>query len=77
MTFDRVHHVQLAMPAGQEQLARDFFVDILGMVEVAKPPILAARGGAWFRAADVELHLGVEDDFRPALKGHPGILVTD
>lgn len=77
MTFDRLHHMQLAMPRGEEQAARDFFVGVLGMVEVDKPPVLAARGGAWFRAGEVELHLGVEEDFRPARKGHPGILVTD
>lgn len=77
MTFDRLHHMQLAMPRGEEQAARDFFGGVLGMVEVDKPPVLAARGGAWFRAGEVELHLGVEDDFRPARKGHPGILVTD
>lgn len=47
------------------------------MSEVDKPPVLAARGGAWFRAGEVELHLGVEEDFRPARKGHPGILVDD
>jgi catechol 2,3-dioxygenase-like lactoylglutathione lyase family enzyme len=73
--FTRLHHVQLAMPRGREPEARAFFVDVLGMAEVAKPPALVARGGAWFRAGDVELHLGVEDDFRPARKGHPGILV--
>ncbi|MBC7763963.1 MAG: glyoxalase, partial [Candidatus Saccharibacteria bacterium] len=44
---------------------------------IDKPPALAARGGAWFRAGAVELHLGVEEIFRPARKGHPGILVTD
>jgi len=77
VTFDRLHHMQLAMPRAEEQAARDFFVGVLGMTEVDKPPILAARGGAWFRAGDVELHLGVEDNFRPARKGHPGIVVTD
>ncbi len=77
MTFDRLHHMQLAMPPGEEQAARAFFVGILGMVEVDKPPVLAARGGGWFRAGCVELHLGIEDDFRPSRKGHPGILVTD
>ena len=77
MTFDRLHHMQLAMPPDGEQAARAFFVGILGMVEVDKPPVLAARGGAWFRAGGVELHLGIEDDFRPARKGHPGIVVTD
>jgi catechol 2,3-dioxygenase-like lactoylglutathione lyase family enzyme len=69
--------MQLAMPSGEESVARGFFVDVLGMTEIAKPPVLAARGGAWFRAGDVELHLGVEDDFRPARKGHPGMVVTD
>lgn len=75
--FDGLHHVQLAMPAGGEERARRFFVDVLGMVEIAKPPVLAARRGAWFRGGALELHLGVEDDFRPARKAHPGILVGD
>jgi catechol 2,3-dioxygenase-like lactoylglutathione lyase family enzyme len=75
--FTRLHHTQLAMPRDQEQQARAFFVDVLGMTEIDKPPMLAARGGAWFRSGGVELHLGVEDDFRPARKGHPGILVDD
>lgn len=47
------------------------------MVEIEKPPALAARGGAWFRAGGVELHLGVEEDFRPCRKAHPGVLVDD
>ncbi|HEX3908022.1 MAG TPA: VOC family protein [Mycobacteriales bacterium] len=75
--FDRLHHTQLAMPVAEEDRARAFYVDVLGMAEIAKPPVLAARGGAWFRAGGVELHLGVEGDFRPARKAHPGILVTD
>lgn len=65
------------MPEGRESEARDFFIRVLGMEEVDKPLVLAARGGAWFRAGEVELHLGVEDGFRPARKAHPGILVTD
>lgn len=69
--------MQLAMPRGEGQAARDFFVGVLAMIEIDKPAVLAARGGAWFRAADVELHLGVDEDFRPARKGHPGIAVTD
>jgi catechol 2,3-dioxygenase-like lactoylglutathione lyase family enzyme len=69
--------MQLAMPPGEEETARGFFIGVLGMTEVAKPPALAARGGAWFRQGGLELHLGVEDDFRPARKGHPGILVDD
>jgi catechol 2,3-dioxygenase-like lactoylglutathione lyase family enzyme len=56
---------------------REFYVGVLGLVEVAKPPVLAARGGVWFRAAGIEIHIGVEEDFRPARKAHPGILVRE
>ena len=72
-----IHHVQLAAPPGSEQLMRDFYADTLGLTEVAKPPALAARGGVWFRAEGIEIHIGVEDGFRPARKAHPGILVRD
>jgi catechol 2,3-dioxygenase-like lactoylglutathione lyase family enzyme len=72
-----LHHVQLAAPRGSEAVLRHFYGEVLGMTEVPKPPVLAARGGAWFRAGALELHVGVEDDFRPARKAHPGILVAD
>jgi catechol 2,3-dioxygenase-like lactoylglutathione lyase family enzyme len=72
-----LHHVRLAIPPGTEDKARSFYVDVLGMTEVQKPPVLAARGGLWIRADKLEIHLGVEADFRPARKAHPGILVTD
>lgn len=72
-----LHHVQLTLPAGTEDACRDFYIDVVGMTEVQKPPELAARGGLWVRADALELHLGVEDDFRPQRKAHPGILVTD
>jgi catechol 2,3-dioxygenase-like lactoylglutathione lyase family enzyme len=72
-----LHHVQLALPPGAEDACRGFYVGILGMLEITKPPILAARGGLWVRADDLEIHLGVEQDFRPAKKAHPGIRVHD
>jgi catechol 2,3-dioxygenase-like lactoylglutathione lyase family enzyme len=71
-----VHHVQLACPPGSEARLRPFYTQGLGLAEVAKPAELAGRGGCWFRGA-VELHLGVEPDFRPARKAHPGLLVDD
>ena len=75
----RLDHVQLAMPRGQEAEAERFYVDVLGFVRVPKPERLAARGGCWFvdRASGTQLHLGVEDDFRPAKKAHPAFLVDE
>ena len=70
-----IDHVQLAMPADGEAEARRFYGDLLGLREVPKPSELVTRGGAWFEAGAVKLHLGVEPDFRPARKAHPALLV--
>jgi catechol 2,3-dioxygenase-like lactoylglutathione lyase family enzyme len=72
----RVDHVQLAMPPGREADARAFYAAALGLREVAKPADLAARGGCWFEASGVRVHLGVEADFHPARKAHPAFRAT-
>jgi len=50
---------------------------LLGLIEMTKPPELAARGGCWFASGSVQIHLGVEADFRPARKAHPALVVSD
>jgi catechol 2,3-dioxygenase-like lactoylglutathione lyase family enzyme len=70
-------HVQLAIPANAETEARQFYGELLGLREIVKPSNLAARGGAWFQCGALQLHLGVEVDFRPAKKAHPALLVDD
>jgi catechol 2,3-dioxygenase-like lactoylglutathione lyase family enzyme len=77
MRITRIEHVQLAMPAGGEALARAFYLDALGIPEIPKPPHLAKRGGCWFERGDLKIHLGVETEFRPARKAHPALLVED
>lgn len=76
-----IDHVQLAMPFGGEDLAREFYGTLLGLTEVPKPAALAGRGGSWFvgrgEGSGVALHVGVEADFRPARKAHVALLVDD
>jgi catechol 2,3-dioxygenase-like lactoylglutathione lyase family enzyme len=72
-----IDHVQLAMPAGEERRARDFYGRLLGIPELPKPATLQARGGAWFGADGLQIHLGVDKDFAPARKAHPAFLVED
>jgi predicted short-subunit dehydrogenase-like oxidoreductase (DUF2520 family)/catechol 2,3-dioxygenase-like lactoylglutathione lyase family enzyme len=72
-----LHHVQLAMPPGQESRAEDFYARILGLQPMPKPQHLRARGGCWFSDGEVEVHLGVEESFKPALKAHPAFLVRE
>jgi catechol 2,3-dioxygenase-like lactoylglutathione lyase family enzyme len=59
-----IDHVQIAIPPGGEEKARAFYGDLLGLVEVPKPPTMAARGGCWFESGAIKVHLGVEQDFR-------------
>ena len=77
LPFAAIDHVQLAMPAGQEETARKFYADLLGMREIPKPAVLLKRGGCWFESGPVQVHLGVEIDFRPAKKAHPALKCTD
>jgi catechol 2,3-dioxygenase-like lactoylglutathione lyase family enzyme len=77
LPFLAIDHVQLAIPRGGEPAARRFYGELLGFVEVPKPPLLAVRGGCWFESGSVKIHLGVEDDFRPARKAHPALRCRD
>ena len=71
-----IDHVQLAIPPGGEDDARSFYVGVLGLSEIPKPAALAVRGGAWFESGAVQIHVGVEQEFVPARKAHPALLVA-
>ena len=75
--FTSIDHVQLAMPPGEEVKASAFYSGLLGMTEIAKPAELTKRGGCWFESGTVQIHLGVETDFRPARKAHPALRCRD
>src|SRR6202035_1271119 len=75
--IQRLDHVQLAMPEGGEERAREFYHEALGIPEVPKPPHLAKRGGCWFERTELKIHLGAERDFHPAKKAHPALVVEN
>jgi hypothetical protein len=77
MTILSIDHIQLAMPPGGEEKARNFYLKILGFEEIEKPEPLRSRGGCWFKCGSAELHLGVEEDFRASKKAHPAFRVED
>lgn len=75
MPVQRIDHVLIAMPARQEEEAREFYSGILRFPEKTKPPQLAARGGCWFENGAATVHLGVDKNFIAARKAHPGFIV--
>lgn len=77
MIIQAIDHVQIAIPIGGEERARPFYRDLLGLTEVPKPADMVGRGGAWFQAGNVHVHLGVEKDFRANDKAHVAFRVAD
>jgi catechol 2,3-dioxygenase-like lactoylglutathione lyase family enzyme len=75
VAFKGIDHIQLAAPENCEHEARRFYVEIIGLKEIPKPENLRGRGGCWFQFGPQEIHVGVQKDFVPATKAHPGLLV--
>ncbi|MFC5972919.1 VOC family protein [Halomarina salina] len=73
----RIDHVQLCITPGSEALAREFYGDVLGFDEVEKPDSLADSGSIWFRAGDIELHLGIDEADAGTSTRHPAFEVGD
>ena len=76
INFKRFDHVQICIPKGKEDEARKFYTDIMGLKEIPKPASLLANGGLWYQVADVELHLGVEQEVVKTRR-HPAFEITD
>lgn len=77
MTITGLDHVQFTLPPGREAEADAFYLGVLGFETEEKPPVLAARGGRWYRSGAARFHLGADGDFRPALRAHPAFVVED
>jgi len=73
-----VHHVQVSIPIGGEDKAREFYCDVLGLKEIPKPASLAGRGGFWLELDGSQVHFGTEDGIdRARTKAHVAYLVSD
>jgi len=74
--FKRLDHVQICIPKGKENEARHFYTNIIGLTEIPKPEMLIANGGLWYQIADIQLHIGTENE-RNKSKRHPAFEVTN
>jgi catechol 2,3-dioxygenase-like lactoylglutathione lyase family enzyme len=74
--FIRLNHIQICIPTGKEDEARRFYADIIGLVEIPKPAALVPNGGLWYQIADIQLHIGTENEVNHS-KRHPALEVED
>jgi catechol 2,3-dioxygenase-like lactoylglutathione lyase family enzyme len=79
MPIINIDHVQVAIPAGAEEIARSFYIGILGFTEQQKPAAMAGRNSIWLASGPVSLHLGIEavSDFHAATRAHPAFTVDN
>jgi catechol 2,3-dioxygenase-like lactoylglutathione lyase family enzyme len=74
--FKRLDHIQICVPTGKETEARQFYTGVLGLHEIPKPAELIPNGGLWYQLADIQLHIGTENEINRS-KRHPAFEVDD
>jgi len=74
--FVKLDHIQICIPIGKEDEARKFYTDIIGLTEIPKPLALIPNGGLWYQIADIQLHIGTENEVNKS-KRHPAFEVSD
>ena len=74
--FKRLDHIQICIPTGKENEARNFYSTIIGLTEIPKPIELIPNGGVWYKIADIQLHIGTENEINKS-KRHPAFEVED
>ena len=57
----RLSHVNITMPRGGEEAARRFYGGLLQLTEIPKPEAIRSRGGVWFDAGGLDVHVSIEE----------------
>ena len=76
ISIKRLDHIQVCIPIGKEDEARKFYTGILGFQEIPKPAVLIPNGGLWYQVADIQFHIGTENELNKS-KRHPAFEVED
>jgi catechol 2,3-dioxygenase-like lactoylglutathione lyase family enzyme len=74
----QLSHVNITMPKGGDTLARSFYSGHLGLLEIPKPEIIQTRGGVWFDAGGMDIHLSVNETHSGSdIQRHFGLACPD
>lgn len=72
----RLDHIQICIPFGKEEEAREFYGNILKFKEIPKPTELLKNGGLWFEIGEIQFHIGCEEGENNS-KRHPAFEVEN
>lgn len=73
-----VHHVQVVVPKGKEQAAREFYCRVLNLPEIPGEHAPQDRGGFWVAVGDLPMHVATSAEMAAGLTGgYVAVQVTD
>jgi catechol 2,3-dioxygenase-like lactoylglutathione lyase family enzyme len=74
----RLSHINITMPKGEEKAARRFYGELLKLPEIPKPEAIRSRGGVWFDAGGLDVHVSIEESrMGPDAYRHFGLECAD
>ena len=76
INFKKINHIQICIPKEEEDRAREFYCEILGLNEIEKPQALKKNGGFWLEIAEIQLHIGTEH-LEGKSKRHPAFEIDN
>jgi catechol 2,3-dioxygenase-like lactoylglutathione lyase family enzyme len=79
ISFRRLNHVTVAVPAGEEEKVRAFYGGVLGLEELPQNQALQSRYTLiWYELLDIQLHLDFSPPWvTPAENHHVALEVRD
>jgi len=75
ITYKRVDHINICVPAEQLEEAHKFYQSVMGLEQKGRPDVFGIPG-YWFTWADIELHIGIEPVSPPSAR-HTAFEVDD
>lgn len=77
MKFQRIQHVSIPRPPASEAETRNFYGELLGLVELPVPGSLRGQDLIWYQVGDLELHLFAEQSIDDPSRRHLCLEVDD
>jgi catechol 2,3-dioxygenase-like lactoylglutathione lyase family enzyme len=66
-----IHHVQITIPTGKSEKAKEVYCGHLGLKEIPKPKVPIKNGGFWIQLREIQIHVGEEKGVnRQSTKAH-------
>lgn len=75
INFKRADHIHICVPPERLEEAKLFYSTVIGLQPIERPDVFSSVG-YWFKVADIELHIGVEDSLPRSIR-HTAFEVAD